>query len=158
MRRVIAMAALATAVVASTMIVSVPVSAASVSCYRTVYVWTSSYGEAGPVAIPSAGSTAASTNCVLGVGNQGTAVRNLQTTLNKCYGPYGFVAHRFSSNLVVDGIFGTNTKNALKAAQSYEGITADGVYGPQTRNHLWFWMGIVDCNSLYLVNGQPVIA
>jgi hypothetical protein len=69
-------------------------------------------------------SNAASANCVMGVGNQGYAVRELQKALNACRG----------AGLVVDGIYGQATKTAVKNAQITFGITADGVYGPVTRS------------------------
>lgn len=157
MRRITIAVATALVAAASTLSWASTAVAAYPSCYRTVNVWTVAYQGAQTVAIPSAGSTASSTSCILGVGNQGTAVKNLQATLNQCYGPNGYVDHSFSSSLVVDGIFGEKTKNALKAAQSHERITADGVYGPQTRNNLWFWGGIRACQPVFLVNGLPVV-
>jgi peptidoglycan hydrolase-like protein with peptidoglycan-binding domain len=61
---------------------------------------------------------------VLGVGNQGYAVRTLQLALNACRG----------AGLATDGIYGSATKNAVKSVQLAYGLTADGVYGPVTRS------------------------
>lgn len=62
-------------------------------------------------------------NCNMVQGNVSQGVRQLQTTLNKCYG----------ENLVEDGDFGSLTKAALIRAQQRAGTTADGIYGPNTR-------------------------
>lgn len=102
--------------------------AALPTCYRTALLDT---GHVGPVPVPSAGTTPASTSCVMGVGATSAAVRRLQMNLNECYG----------ENLATDQIFGTRTRDALKRAQRAEGITADGIYGPNTRNALTWWTG-----------------
>jgi hypothetical protein len=79
--------------------------------------------------------TRKSLDCHLYKGTSGVGVRQLQMTLNECYGPY----HRsggikkFSTSLAVDGQFGSATQTALEAVQSYVGTTADGSYGPATR-------------------------
>jgi peptidoglycan hydrolase-like protein with peptidoglycan-binding domain len=78
----------------------------------------------GIVSIPTIGT--GNSNCLLGVGNAGMAVRVLQFALNDCY----------HAGLNPDGVFGPLTRAALQSAQRREGITADGVYGPQTRDHL----------------------
>lgn len=72
--------------------------------------------------IPTTNSGTA--NCVLGVGNQGYAVRELQKALNACRG----------AGLTVDGIYGSATRTAVRNVQRAYGITADGVYGPVTRS------------------------
>ncbi len=54
-------------------------------------------------------------------GDVGTAVRKLQTTLNKL--GYG---------LEVDGAFGPKTEKAVRAYQKKVGILIDGIVGPQT--------------------------
>lgn len=46
--------------------------------------------------------------------------------------------------LTVDGIYGTNTKNAVTAFQSASGLTADGICGPKTWNAL---IGVTTSNS-----------
>ena len=52
-----------------------------------------------------------------------TNVKEVQTWLNR----------NFSSGLVIDGLYGTNTKKALvKALQKTLGLTADGIYGAKT--------------------------
>ena len=54
-------------------------------------------------------------------GNTGFPVRPLQRLLN-ARGP----------DIGVDGIFGPQTENAVKAFQSGHGLAADGIVGPQT--------------------------
>lgn len=82
------------------------------------------------VTMPSTGTTAASTTCEMGYGAQSSAVSALQRTLNKCYG---------AGLGTPDGIFGTNTRAALRNAQIEAGLTGsgvDGVYGPVTRDRI----------------------
>lgn len=80
-------------------------------------------------------------NCILGVGNQGAAVRHLQSNLNLCYYSGSTVrGHRnvLSTRLSTDGIYGNLTRNAVAAVQRSHSISDDGVYGPQTRRTiLW---------------------
>ncbi|MFV2088877.1 peptidoglycan-binding domain-containing protein [Micromonospora sp. LOL_021] len=74
-------------------------------------------------------------------GAYSSAVRQLQLSLNHCYG----------ESLVVDSDFGPATAAALRRAQAIEGITVDGIYGPQTRNAIRFTIGNA-CDKVY----QPV--
>jgi len=60
--------------------------------------------------------------CILGPGDSSTAVARLQIDLDTCY----------SDTLTADGIYGTNTENAIKAIQRADGIPVDGIYGPVT--------------------------
>lgn len=79
-----------------------------------------------------------SLNCNLSKGTRGEGVRQLQMTLNECYGPYpasGGVK-KFSTALVQDGKFGPATEAALKTVQRYVGTTVDGSYGPKTREKM----------------------
>ncbi|KFG71708.1 hypothetical protein FM21_12995 [Streptomyces mutabilis] len=66
---------------------------------------------------------ATSRTCYLNRGDNNQGVRQLQTTLNECYG----------RNLVEDGDFGPATETALRYAQDRAGTTVDGSYGPNTR-------------------------
>jgi peptidoglycan hydrolase-like protein with peptidoglycan-binding domain len=68
--------------------------------------------------------------CTLRQGDTGDAVRALQRTLNICW-------HKYYGS--IDGIFGPATRDALKGAQSWLGVTADGVYGQQTRGAMKFY-------------------
>ncbi|MFE7074689.1 peptidoglycan-binding domain-containing protein [Streptomyces sp. NPDC057620] len=62
--------------------------------------------------------------CWMDYGSTGNGVKVLQLTLKTCYG----------RSIAVDGDFGPATRDALKYAQKYEGISVDGQYGEQT-----FW-------------------
>lgn len=84
--------------------------------------------------IPTSGSNI---NCVLESGVTGTGVRQLQETLNKCYG----------RSLVLDGSFGPATYNALMYAQGQAGVAVDGVYGTNTRKALKWWGGGSICTK-----------
>ncbi|MFI8526817.1 peptidoglycan-binding protein [Promicromonospora sukumoe] len=54
------------------------------------------------------------------------AVRHLQRAYNACYAQFG-------SQLFVDGIYGDQTKAAVRVIQSREGLVpTDGLYGPAT--------------------------
>ncbi|MDX3000690.1 peptidoglycan-binding domain-containing protein [Kribbella solani] len=77
----------------------------------------------------------ASTNCNLMYGDKpyrgsnrsgdpDTAIRVLQRNLNFCYG----------TKLAVDGIYGSNTRAAIKTVQRRHNLTVDGIYGPKTRS------------------------
>ena len=56
------------------------------------------------------------------MGSRGSEVRQIQTLLQG-YGVY---------NGKIDGIYGTKTREAVKAFQRYNGLTVDGIAGPQT--------------------------
>ncbi|MBQ1072487.1 peptidoglycan-binding protein [Micromonospora sp. C31] len=121
------------------MVVAPSVASADVSiqatCSRTVRVAGDNLWSAGPVALPSTGSTASSTSCGMAQGANSSAVLLLQRSLKYCYG----------KNIATDQDFGPATKSALISAQQTEGITADGVYGPQTRDALrWYLDGYCD--------------
>lgn len=63
---------------------------------------------------------------ILEMWDRGPNVRALQEALNDRHG----------AGLVVDGIFGQNTRRAVVAAQRAAGVAADGIVGPQTRRAL----------------------
>lgn len=81
------------------------------------------------VYVPSIGAGFTSTHCVMSQGANSNGVRALQRALGYC--------ERISAG-PVDGIYGTQTRNAVIIFQQRAGITADGVYGPQTRDRLRF--------------------
>lgn len=83
-------------------------------------------------AIPSTSNNSGNFNCIDGIGNSGAAVRQIQTSLNHCYG----------QNLTVDGQYGTLTSNAMKVAQGRLGVPKDGTYGPQTRGAGFLFWGV----------------
>jgi peptidoglycan hydrolase-like protein with peptidoglycan-binding domain len=76
-------------------------------------------GMAGP-------ETWAALSPVLEPGDRGPAVKKLQAALNEVE----------DADLDVDGIFGRETRRAVRAVQRESGIPADGVVGPETRRHL----------------------
>jgi peptidoglycan hydrolase-like protein with peptidoglycan-binding domain len=76
-------------------------------------------GVAGP-------ETWAALSPVLEPGDRGPAVKKLQAALNEVE----------DADLDVDGIFGRETRRAVRAVQRESGIPADGVVGPETRRHL----------------------
>lgn len=59
-------------------------------------------------------------------GSIGSDVRTLQAELNK-----------YGANLDVDGIFGKKTEDAVKSYQSSKGLVIDGIVGERTRNALF---------------------
>jgi peptidoglycan hydrolase-like protein with peptidoglycan-binding domain len=80
------------------------------------------------VNVPSIGNDTGNINCLLGVGNSGSAVALLQFHINACNG----------LSIARDGIFGPQTRTAVEIIQRIHQIAVDGVYGPQTREHmLW---------------------
>lgn len=56
------------------------------------------------------------------VGSRGTEVKNIQTRLRD----WGYYTGS------IDGIYGTQTRNAVKLFQQKNGLTADGIAGPAT--------------------------
>ena len=58
------------------------------------------------------------------------AVRVLQRNLNSCY----------RTSLVVDGVYGPQTREAVRRVQRLHRIVTDGVYGPQTRSAMMWRM------------------
>jgi peptidoglycan hydrolase-like protein with peptidoglycan-binding domain len=70
---------------------------------------------------------------ILKVGNTGKSVFELQTRLNN-----------IEANLVVDGIFGRKTLEAVQQFQRKYGLVADGIVGPNT------WKEILNQEFLYI--------
>jgi len=123
--RSMAMVVLATisGITGTALVTAVPASAAVSSCTGTsLYTDAAGFQQA----IPTIGNGTHQDDCELGVGNQGSAVKDLQYTLDECY----------LRSLTVDGIYGSQTQAAVEYAQRSVGITADGIYGPQTRDHI----------------------
>jgi murein L,D-transpeptidase YcbB/YkuD len=69
-------------------------------------------------------------DCLLYPGAPYAPVRALQETLNTCY----------SAGLVLDGIYGPLTTNAVKRAQAMSGLPQTGTWGPPTGNAMT-WRG-----------------
>ncbi|ASO20897.1 peptidoglycan hydrolase-like protein with peptidoglycan-binding domain [Actinoalloteichus hoggarensis] len=81
-------------------------------------------------------STSSGVGCILGVGNQGSAVRALQNHLRVCNG----------QDISADGVYGPRTETAVRNVQRRHGITVDGTYGPQTRDAMR-WRGASACTD-----------
>lgn len=70
-----------------------------------------------------------SRNCILQYGNASKAVNALQHALVYCY----------DESIDIDGIFGSDTRAALRRTQSAVNVTVDGIYGPDTRKAMkWY--------------------
>ncbi|GGJ85887.1 hypothetical protein GCM10007063_05430 [Lentibacillus kapialis] len=69
---------------------------------------------------------------VLNVGDRGSDVRKVQKALASVY----FYPNKSAKNHGIDGIYGANTKDAVRRFQSMHGLTQDGIYGPSTRKAL----------------------
>lgn len=85
----------------------------------------------------------------LRVGSTGAAVEQIQFWLSELA--------QFDDSIpapAVDGIFGSGTENAVRAFQSYFGLTVDGVIGPATWNLLYEVYTDV-ANDLLLPNQRP---
>ncbi len=68
---------------------------------------------------------------VLRPGSTGTAVRNMQTRLNRVSPVYTAINYQ-----TVDGIFGNNMSNAVRRFQGQFGLNVDGLIGPLTWNKI----------------------
>ncbi len=123
MRRVLSVVGVGILAASGVMLASAAPASAQASCTS----WSVYTGVGGNyIEVPTIGSATHRDNCLLGLGNDSSAVGDLQITLNRCYGRH----------LAVDFDFGTLTRAALEYAQRTEHISTDGVYGPQTRDHL----------------------
>lgn len=100
------------------------------------------------VQVPSTSNTSYTyTNCEMDTGASGGGVKQLQRSLNACYG----------ESLSVDGSYGSLTKAALKRAQTKEGMPTadrDGRYGPRTRDSIKH-SGSGVCRKVDIVGGMP---
>jgi peptidoglycan hydrolase-like protein with peptidoglycan-binding domain len=68
------------------------------------------------------------------VGNQGAAVKTLQTALDKC---------NLLDNISIDSIYGSQTQEAVEDVQQADGIHVDGIFGPQTSSNMdWPLVGV----------------
>jgi hypothetical protein len=76
-------------------------------------------------AVP-AWSGSGTVNCNMVRGTNSAAVRQLQRSMNVCYG----------EALRTDGDFGGLTEAALRRTQARSGAQVDGQYGPNTRTHM----------------------
>lgn len=81
--------------------------------------------DAAPNPAPT-GSGISNPNQIIRYGHSGTAVKELQQSLNQILG----------ANLEVDGKFGDKTLAAVKQFQSQYGLTVDGDAGPNTNNKI----------------------
>ena len=80
-----------------------------------------------------------SVTCTMFLDVQGSPVSTLQRNLNRCYG----------ESLATDGSYGPLTKEAVRRAQTRDGVAVkDGNYGPYTRREMSFY-------GYVIVNGNP---
>ena len=86
------------------------------------------------VPVPSTSNNSGKFDCIVGPGNGGSAVKDLQQSMDFCRGEH----------LSVDGIYGPLTTAAMKRAQSVLGVTPDGVYGPVTRHAGFLFRAVTD--------------
>lgn len=77
--------------------------------------------QTNPVFNPSAGGALCATTALLAKGSTGSLVSLLQTTLG---------------NLLVDGMFGSQTEAGVRAYQTVHNLSTDGVVGTETRGAL----------------------
>ena len=88
------------------------------------------FGNAGWSYQPSYGG-GTNWNCFLSYSlPYNVAVKPLQNSLRYCYG---------FEDILVDGSFGSRTRDRLKQAQAKEGVAADGSMGPATRAAILWW-------------------
>ncbi|WP_410812554.1 peptidoglycan-binding domain-containing protein [Micromonospora sp. 067-2] len=119
---------------------------AASTCTSLTFFRVGGYPGGADMHVPTVGWQDGNKTCNLAYGNSNSAVKVLQEALNNCY----------SQSLRLDGQYGTNTKNAVRAAQRqinrdyvYAHIAEDGEYGPQTRAYMGF--------AIFGVNGGAVI-
>ena len=96
--------------------------------------------------LPTAGMRG-TTTCTLRRGANNNAVYELQIALSDCYGQNtgGF-----------DGDFGPSTETALRNVQRSLGLSADGVYGPNTRDAMkWAWRTMEGNRRCLRLNQAP---
>ncbi|SDK73129.1 Putative peptidoglycan binding domain-containing protein [Nocardioides sp. YR527] len=116
------------AVGASLVVTSSPASAAGV-CNGSASGWVYNNYNYRMAMVYDSNSTY-SPLCYLNPGHTGNAVKTLQRALNQCYG----------RSLDVDGIYGDDTKAAVKVAQGRLGLKQDGLFGPNTSKAMsWPW-------------------
>jgi peptidoglycan hydrolase-like protein with peptidoglycan-binding domain len=96
-----------------------PITQARVEDFQTDKNITEEDGFVGPITWPKLIIQASQ-------GKTGPEVRAIQNLLK----------NKFGYNITVDGIFGIDTKNAVKDYQSDHGLVADGIVGPITWNSL----------------------
>lgn len=90
---------------------------------KQLWICTSWKSAPAPTPAPTTKYTGTIPSPTIKKGSKGDKVKNLQKFLN-WYGNYG---------LVVDGICGAKTVDALKKFQKATGLTADGIYGAKTQ-------------------------
>ena len=89
---------------------------------------------------------------VLREGDRNLGVTSLQYYLNYLSAFYGAIPQTS-----IDGVFGTDTANAVKAAQRVFGLEPDGVVGEETWNAIYdAYLGIVRTIPLQYVEGNVV--
>ena len=68
-------------------------------------------------------------NCYLELGDHNSGVTWLQRTIQYCYD---------DPEIVVDGVYGTQTRTKVRAVQAKHHVSATGIYGPITRSAMYW--------------------
>lgn len=137
-RRVVA--GLAATVAVAGVVVMLPATSAQAApqCTRaSSKTVTSEGGDRVVISVPTTSS--GSTTCQMGQGAQSGAVRALQVALSDTY------CANLGRRIGTDGIYGPQTRDAVREFQRNHGLSVDGVYGPQTRNAIWWPDNIGTC-------------
>ncbi|MBQ8604284.1 MAG: peptidoglycan-binding protein [Oscillospiraceae bacterium] len=88
---------------------------------------------------------------VLRPGSTGTAVRNMQTRLNRIVPVYTAINYQ-----TVDGIYGNSMTNAVRRFQGQFGLTVDGLIGQQTWDKIVsVHTGVMNNNNTNVTSAYP---
>jgi peptidoglycan hydrolase-like protein with peptidoglycan-binding domain len=68
-------------------------------------------------------------SCYLELGDRNSGVAWLQRTIQYCYD---------DGNVVIDGYYGTQTRNLVRIIQAKHGVSQTGIYGPLTRSGMYW--------------------
>jgi putative peptidoglycan binding protein len=93
-----------------------------------------------------------SNNCTVSEGNASNMVEAIQRVVSL----YG-IAHSYPAcdPGTIDGIFGTNTFNAVECFQRHTGLSVDGIVGPNTWGKLQSQLAKVQCDGDWCYYDDP---
>jgi len=99
-------------------------------------------------------------DCWLAYGDSNSAVRQLQSNINNCYGTTYYGGKNLGIKLSVDGVYGSKTKAAVVLVQQqYWYLARDGVYGPNTAEAMWHMGYVTALGRLRCVHTpQPMLS